>query len=438
MIKSRALLKHHSLQNGPGRYRILDDETKSYVIVYEKNKEFEELMLTFFLLDKYYPSENKFSFGTDQEEYLKEVKEDIEQLYTFLTNRKISLKIVPINRRLVQQQRMIVSESWKPKRGAPCLFSGGLDSTAGALILTKNDLAPTLSHTVTGNIVYGKVCKLKRHPTLRDLPLIITDMRTAAADSSPVMTRGLLFLSNALVLASSMGHKEVYMPENGPLMINPRVSSLAEPTKNAHPYLLTTLERVYNHLTQSKMKINPIFKDETKADLIARIHNANTLIDRTWSCFKIQGQAKMCGLCYACLVRRLSALAAGYQEPTGTYEFDAFLVKREELGQSLRTDLDILYDTFVYLEKLLKDDSLIRNETLMIPSGFFEDVIKLMRNFSIDMFLGMHKYLQNAKEDNLGPLGRFSKKVLKKVPESELKVREDEIKSLLLGVRSNS
>lgn len=429
MIDCNTLLKKYSLHKGARRYRILDDETVPYEVVFEENREFEELMLSIFLWDKYLPSERQLSFGTRQYSAFKEVKQDIEQLITFLTHRKISIRFIPTRKQFHRQRRISSGENPKTQRGAPCLFSGGLDSAAGALSLAKNHLHPTLSHTATGNIVLGKVHKLRVHPILRTLPLIITDLRTPAADSNLLMTRGLIFLSNALVLASSMKRKQIYMPENGPLMINPRVSPLSEPTKNAHPYLISTLEKIYNHITQSKVKIIPLFKDETKAEIIAKVLN-DKIIDRTWSCFKIQGQTKMCGLCFACFVRRLSTLAVGYREQAGTYQYDPFLVERKELGRLMKIDLDILHDTFLFLEKLLRDDRLIRKEMYLIPEDFFSDSIRLMRNFSLDIFLGLSRYVKNSQPHRLGTLGRFALKLLRDIPQSDLEARDEELRSI--------
>lgn len=431
MIKGNALLRQYGLHNGARRFRVSDDGTKLYEVISEKDKEFERLIFSIFLLDKYYPSERELSFGTRQYSVFQEVKQDIEQLTTFLTNRKTSIRFVPVHRQIFQQQRIVSNKPVKTKRGAPCLFSGGLDSASGALLLTRNQLSPTLSHTATGNIVFGQARKLRNHSRLRSLPMIITDMRLrrAAADSSQVKTRGLLFISNALTIASSLEKKQVYVPENGPLMINPRVSSLSEPTKNAHPYLIETLEKIFNHVTDSKVEIVPMFKDETKAEIIAKVF-ADGIIDHTWSCFRIQGQSKMCGLCFACLVRRLSALAVGYREPVASYQYDPFLVEREELGYFLKFDLDILHDAFIYLQKLLSDGNLVRNAMFMIPQGFFADPFELLRNFSLDMFLGLHNYRKTTRTQRLGPLGRFATKLLQNIRQPDLKAREDELKSL--------
>lgn len=431
MIKGNALLRQYALHNGARRFRVSNDGIKPYEVISEKDKEFERLIFSIFLMDKYYPSERELSFGTWRYNVFEEVKEDIEQLTTFLTNRKISVRFVPVHRQILQQQRIVSSEPLRTKRGAPCLFSGGLDSASGALVLTMNQLIPTLSHTATGNIVFGQARKLRNHSRLRSLPMIITDMRLhrATAESSQVKTRGLLFLSNALVIASSLEKEQVYMPENGPLMINPRVSSLSEPTKNAHPYLIETLEKIYNHVTDSKVKIVPMFKDKTKAEIIAKVF-ADGIVDHTWSCFRIQGQSKMCGLCFACFVRRVSALAVGYRELATSYQYDPFLVERKELGYFMKFDLDILHDALIYLQRLLSDDNLIRNAMFMIPKGFFADTTELLRNFSLDMFLGLHNYRKTMGTQRLGPLGRFATKLLQKVSQSDLKAREDRLRSL--------
>jgi hypothetical protein len=431
MIKSSVLLKQYSLEKGPPRYRIWDSELKPYEIVLDDQREFEELMVSLYLLDKYFLNETKFCYETRLRNTWESLKNDIEHLFLFLTGRKLTIQFEEIKSRPQYiQQRLLPSEFSSMKRSMPSLFSGGLDSVAGAIIQTKNKQAPILSHTATGNITLGRVLNLRDDPVLRALPLVVTEMRLMATDSSPTTkTRGLLFLANAMVLASSLGFEQICLPENGPLMINPHVSSLSIPTRNAHPYLVRTLEKIHNQISNSQLRVFPIFKDKTKAEIIAEIRSYETLINKTWSCFKVQGQARMCGICFACLVRRLSALASGFEEPMNTYQFDPFTMIPSQVGQSLKTDLDILYDTLIYLHKVLNDEHLIENEMFMIPDGFFEDPYLLLRKFSLDMFLGLKKYQMKLGLGQLGPLGRFSMKLLEKISSSDLEQRSEELGS---------
>jgi hypothetical protein len=233
-------------------------------------------------------------------------------------------------------------------------------------------------------------------------------LRGEAAASNRGKTRGLLFLSNAFILASSLGHDKLFFAENGPLMINPHVSIKAEPTKNAHPYLITQLEKIYKSIANAKMNVVSIFKDFTKAEISAIISNERVL-DKTWSCFKIQGQSKMCGLCYACIVRRLSLMAVGYKEPAETYEVDAFKIERSKLTGVALQDLDILRDTFMFFEQILHDKSALGADLFDVPDNFFSDADTMMKNFALDMFLGMKKAISEI--DDVGTLGRFCRKV---------------------------
>lgn len=431
MIRSSVLIGKYSFSRVPRRYKIVDGELRPFQTIFEKGEEFEEMMLSLFLLDKFLHGEEKLCFETRHKKAWDNVKKDLEQLFLFLTERKLSIDIEESpQKQECRQERLIPDELVDVNHGTLCLFSGGLDSAAGALRLAKDKQSPTLSHTATGNITLGKVGSLQRDPLLMDLPLIITDMRTPRAYFSPTNTRGLLFLSNAMVLASSLRLKQVYLAENGPLMINPHVSPISVPTKNAHPYLILTIAKIYNLTTDSKPEIIPNFKDETKAEIIANIANYPSLVNNTWSCFKVQGQTKMCGICFACFVRRLSALAAGYQEPTSTYKYDPFKIELKDVGESLRTDIDILHDTLVYLKDLLNDDHLVEEEMFMIPSGFFQDPGELLRRFSLDVFLGLDNYKNKLNSSVFGPLGRFAIKILETIPSSELREREGQLNSL--------
>jgi 7-cyano-7-deazaguanine synthase in queuosine biosynthesis len=374
MIDSSSLLRVYSLENGPKRHRIVGSETKPFETVFDNSKEFEDLMLCLHLIERYLPRETGLCFGTRWPGVWQEKKERVEQLFEFLTHRKLSIRFEEKSGEMsASQERIAEVSTERGREHIVCLFSGGLDSAAGALELVRKGIAPTLSHTATGNIVMGKATELVKNTVLKTLPMVVTDVRKGDVESSgfgSFNSRGLLFISNALIIASCLRSSEVCIAENGPLMINPNVSLRSEPTKNAHPFLITVLEEVFNHVTGLRKRINPIFKDETKAEIAAKVMN-DQIIDKTWSCFNVQRQSKMCGACFACVVRRLSLLAAGYQEPQDTYEFDPFASELSESTGSFGWKLDTLHDTFIYLKDFLDTKSLQRNEMFLVPEGFF-------------------------------------------------------------------
>lgn len=426
MIKSGELLKRYNLQNGPARFRAVNSETKPFEIFSEEGcLEFEKLMLSMHLLDKYASDEKQLCFETCLKSEIDNVAEEAENLYSFLTCRKLTIKALYQAPEGKLAQKRLTPINQTIRCGAPCLFSGGLDSAAGAIFLNNKAYSPTLCHTSTCNITLGKALSLHLMSPYSQLPLIITDMRNEAADSTSGKTRGLLFLSNAITLASSLGHKEVFFAENGPLMINPPVSPLADPTKNAHPYLIGAMERIFNTITGSRIKINAIFKDQTKSEVVAKVSRKG-IIDYTWSCFRVQCQSHMCGLCYACLVRRLSLLALGYEEPPDAYEFNPFGLDRAKLGGVALQDLDILHDGILFFERMLKKENITEIDLARVPEGFFKDPSELLHRFSLDMFLGIKKLLGSTQ---IGTLGKFASEVMREIPDSYLSEREEELKS---------
>ncbi len=428
MIKSEELLSRYNLQNGPPRLRVINSETRHFELATEQTcLEFEKLMLSMHLLEKYAYEDRQLYFETNLKNEMEQIGEEVESLYSFLTSQRLSIKFVQREQERQLVQKRLQGANQTANDGAPCLFSGGLDSATGAVSLMKDKRDPTLCHTATSKITMGKVIALHVMTPYSHLPLVITDMRTEAADSTSGKTRGLLFLSNAMVLASSLGRTEVFIPENGPLMINPAVSQLAEPTKNAHPYLLTTIEKIFNITTNSSLKINAIFKDKTKAEAIAPALDKR-ITDHTWSCFRIQGQSHMCGLCYACLVRRLSLLAVGYEEPADAYDYNPFALDRSKVKGVALKDLDILHDSIFFFEKLFKKENITEIDLTRMPNGFFKDLSGLLYRFSLDMFLGIKKLLQSSS--HISTLGRFAINVMEDLPDSYLSEREEQLKTL--------
>lgn len=430
MINSSSLLRVYSLENGPRRRRIVGYEKKPFETVFDNSKEFEDLMLCLHLIERYLPKETGLCFGTRWPRMWQEKEERIEQLFEFLTHRKLSIRFQEKSCEMsASQERIAEINAESRTEHVVSLFSGGLDSAAGALELVRKGIAPTLSHTATGNIVLGKATELVRNSVLRTLPMVVSDMRKGDVESSgfgSFNSRGLLFISNALIIASCLKNSEVCIAENGPLMINPNVSLRSEPTKNAHPFLITVLEEVFNHVTGLRKRINPIFKDETKAEIAAKVMN-DQIIDKTWSCFSVQGQSKMCGACFACAVRRLSLLAAGHQEPQDTYEFDPFGSELPDNTSSLGWKLDTLHDTFIYLKDFLDTKSLQRNEMFLVPESYFANERELLTRFSLDMFLGFKKHAELIGSANMGALGRFVDKIAGGIPRSEMNEREQRL-----------
>jgi hypothetical protein len=143
---------------------------------------------------------------------------------------------------------------------------------------------------------------------------------------------------------------KILLNENGFLAINlpfnadqhgPQVS------RHAHPETLRRFETLLRALWpfDSRPEVRNPFSSETKAEEIRHLRGATALLAKTTTC-QYAGQqmavliswlkkgrlphaeARECGLCFPCLIRRSAMELAGVKEPDGHYVFDARLALR--------------------------------------------------------------------------------------------------------------
>lgn len=429
-MRSSNILKYHDLLNRPKEYFVPPYEEKEARFVSSANgrlRELEELVLSLYIIDREYPEENTLALQVSEIKIWAELKDAIQDLFSFLTDRYLDLKFERSPRsRSLQTTLFNSSVDFDRKPTVTCLFSGGLDSTAGVLDLQKRE-EPLLHHTITGKVIKGKVLNLHRSPALNKHGLSLTDSQIKNVRPGRSSLRGLLFLTNASIIASSFGQKTVVMPENGPLMINPQVSLLSpQPTRNAHPLLVKSVEQVLRRLVEKKFEIECIFKEKTKAEVLASVMRESDLINKTYSCFTVQGQKRMCGICYACFVRRVSALCIDYEEPDNLYSMDPFKVDIGSLGTKSVQKINILKDSFSFFQNVLSDDKFVDQSLDDVPKGFFSNAHDLLRRFAADLFLGTKNYLKRANSNLLNAFGKFATETISNDIDSDTLVQRRE------------
>ncbi len=247
-------------------------------------------------------------------------------------------------------------EQERPRRARPvadvapaevvCLFSGGADSLAGALLAhAQTGTVPVLvSHwdaNSTSSVQTELVRQLAR--LWSDTPehhrlMIRRSTRQIGSglvfpDEKSRRTRSLLFLALGLAVAA-VRDAELWMSENGFTSINPPLSperrgSLT--TRTTHPGFLDGLVAVLNDLGLKTDLRNPLER-LTKGEVLAQAAQivpagrASELFSMTHSCGKTPwfagfAQGEPCGLCYGCLVRRGSFIASGLRDSTPYIEW---------------------------------------------------------------------------------------------------------------------
>lgn len=250
---------------------------------------------------------------------------------------------------------------------AVCLFSGGLDSFAGAVDLlaqgksvclvahyeggqapkTQEHLARALART------YGRDRVLFRHIFLRPAPPSSLQTRQLPEDrESTTRTRSILFLAAGLVVAAGYGPDvPLVIPENGFIGINvpltrARTGSLS--TRTTHPYFMEQLGRCVSDLGLNNPVTNP-YRTATKGEMLAASADQDTLFKyarATLSCAHPEApryakrEQGNCGYCFPCLIRRASMHHVGLDE-ADDYAFDA-LNEADEMEQARGADLRAL------------------------------------------------------------------------------------------------
>jgi 7-cyano-7-deazaguanine synthase in queuosine biosynthesis len=212
------------------------------------------------------------------------------------------------------------------------LFSGGLDSTAGAAQIAARPGDPALlvsyHHQATDNQQAGLLAQLKKQVAKRDLHRVSVESGlerdTGHSEHSQHRTRGLRFIGTGVYLAAAHGVRELAVPENGQLAVNPPLTAAragAWSTRSVHPTVLRLINELIDAVGGTVRATNPLM-DLTKGEvcsLALQCGLTETDLMLTNSCSKPASNldgATHCGACFACLVRRSGLLAAGIPDTT--------------------------------------------------------------------------------------------------------------------------
>ncbi len=232
------------------------------------------------------------------------------------------------------------------------LFSGGLDSLAGAVqqSLRNRHRVLLVSHYAS-NVVRGRQTRLlnelnQRIPDpdrqLRGIGLRVTG--AGAARESTQRSRSFLFATLAAVAAESVGLNRFSFAENGITSMNLPVSWQilgCHASRTTHPQVLAGFAQLFTHIFEHEFAVINHFVWRTKAQILRELSQSGhaDLCALTVSCAHTRTSTPAqphCGQCSQCVDRRFSVLAAGltgaHDPPTG-YRSDVILGPRDEQGQ---------------------------------------------------------------------------------------------------------
>lgn len=226
-----------------------------------------------------------------------------------------------------------------PSNVEVALFSGGLDSMAGALeILTSSLRSPLFVSHKSGSTAITRtqrqlvsVLRARFPERIRHIEFEsgLTGIHRAPEETQ----RARFFLYTCIALGVSLACKQnsISVYENGMTSIHfrKRQDQLnARSTRTTHPRTIRMLQNFFQQVADSAFEIRTPFFWFTKTDIVQKINDLGgaDLFSSTVSCGKTirTGSQTHCGGCSQCVDRRIAAYAAGLadRDDEGLYNFD--------------------------------------------------------------------------------------------------------------------
>jgi hypothetical protein len=267
----------------------------------------------------------------------------------FLSNDKWAFHFVPLHReRQTQEYLELGMEDWQFKSGISrvIMFSGGLDSLAGAVEAAKRGEKLVLVSHRSVSIISSRQRKLfqalrKKFPAcpMLHVPVWINKVDRFGHEPSQ-RTRSFLFTALGTVVSQLVGAGGVRFYENGIVSLNLPVADevvRARASRTTHPLAIRYLEQFARLVVDNAFVIDNPYLGKTKAEVIGSIaaNGAGDLIGMSVSCAHTRAKSvsqQHCGTCSQCIDRRMGVFAAGLDglDPETDYVSDVFTGRRDE------------------------------------------------------------------------------------------------------------
>ncbi len=221
------------------------------------------------------------------------------------------------------------------------LFSGGLDSLAGAIDEFVNGRRVVLvSHRSAPKIVSRQADLVEAlqkrfgRDRLLHVPIWVYKYQNVGKEFTQ-RSRSFLFAALAFVVARIFGVSRLRFFENGVVSLNlPIVPHElgARASRTTHPQAISGFTRLFSALAEVSFTVQNPFVWSTKRELVRAIaeHRCAELIGQTVSCARVREMTVAqthCGVCSQCVDRRFAVLAAGLEvhDPESLYKLNLLM-----------------------------------------------------------------------------------------------------------------
>lgn len=273
----------------------------------------------------------------------------LQDTLSFLSDESFVFDFIPLTQRQERQAYFRFDESARdrPRVDQVQLFSGGLDSFAGAAEqLAHNDVSIALvSHRSAPQLAKAQLSLIqalqKRFGNNRVLHIPVWAQLTRDSNKeSTHRARSFLFAALAAVVARLFHKQSCAFYENGVTSLNLPISRQvvgARATRSTHPIALRGFGQLFSALLGQPFAVNNPYADRTKTEIVQAVVESGMQenIKDTRSCANVRSatvQYPHCGICSQCIDRRLAVIAAGADvyDPEEAYKTELFLGARSE------------------------------------------------------------------------------------------------------------
>lgn len=278
-----------------------------------------------------------------------DVSNALVKTLSFLSDDKWSFQFSSLQReRAIQEYLELGKEDWQFDRDVRrvIMFSGGLDSLAGAVEAAKEgEKLVLVSHRAVSTIssrqkkLFSALrTKFPSVPMLH-VPVWINKVDRFGHEPSQ-RTRSFLFTALGTVVSQLVGADGIRFYENGIVSLNLPVADevvRARASRTTHPLALRFLMQFAQLVVENRFAIENPYLNKTKAEVIGIIgqHGVADLIGMSVSCAHPRAKSvsqQHCGTCSQCIDRRVGVFAAGLEDfdPDTDYVTDVFTGARDE------------------------------------------------------------------------------------------------------------
>ncbi len=261
----------------------------------------------------------------------------VEDALSFLTGDVWQLKFEA--RREDEPAPVVAQLPLPPRRAVIMPYSEGLDSLAVHAI-TAHSIADELVRVRLGSGGVDREALDKDRKPFARVPFRVSVPRSA---ESSARSRGFKFAVVTAVAAAMSDVQRIVVTESGQGALGPVLirSGHAYPDYRVHPAFSRKMEKLFEALTGRAVQYEyPRLwntKGETLAEAVA-LPNPPDFVKRTRSCWQssqhasVNGKRRQCGICAACMLRRVSMFTAKIAEPAETYVWENLGVEDFDAG----------------------------------------------------------------------------------------------------------